>query len=109
MDEEIYIELPEFVPPELRLYYDDNGSVICYTCDILEGNYIIVTPDVFAQGRPDIKVIDGKVQEKFNGLVLSILEKSTTGTTTVFDDISIVVDSEYKGKKQQWELKHYEL
>lgn len=109
MDEEIYIELPEYVPPELRLYYDDNGSVICYTCDKLEGNFIVVTPEVYAQGRPDIKVIDGKVQENFNGLVLSVLLKSNKGITTVFDDISIVVDDEYKGKKQQWELKHYEL
>ncbi len=110
MDEiELDFEIPVFVPPEFRLYYDDNGSVICYTCDKLEGQFIVVSPEVFAQGRPDIKVINGKIQEKITGLVLSVLEESTTGTRTSSEDVFIIVNEDYTGPSKHWELKHYEL
>ena len=110
MDEqELTFELPVFEPPEFRLYYDDKGDVICYTCDKLEGTYIVVEPVVFAQGRFDIKVINGKLQEKINGIVLSILELGTQGVRTSSEDVSIVVSDDYTGSTNTWELKHYEL
>lgn len=110
MDEQnLTFEIPVYEKPEYRLYYDDRGDVICYTTDKLEGNYIIVETAIFAQCRHDIKIIDGKIQEKINGIVLSTLELSTQGVRTSSEDISIVVDSDYAGTVNTWELKHYEL
>lgn len=110
MDEqEQFFEIPVPKPTEFRLYYDDNGNVICYTTENLEGNFIVITPEIFAQCRHDIKVINGKLQEKISGMVLSMLELSTTGVRTSSEDISIVVSDDYKGTTNTWELKHYEL
>ena len=38
----IIFEAPKIVPPEFRLYYDDTGRVICYTCEKLPGKYIVI-------------------------------------------------------------------
>jgi hypothetical protein len=35
-------EAPKIIAPEFRLYYDDKGNVICYSCEKLEGNYIVI-------------------------------------------------------------------
>ena len=42
--EETYFiyEAPKIIPPEFRLYYDEKGNVITYTCEKLEGNYLDV-------------------------------------------------------------------
>ena len=52
-------EAPKIEAPEFRLYYKKDGSVDFYTCDNPEGNYIVIDAGVFAEARPDIKVIDG--------------------------------------------------
>jgi hypothetical protein len=43
-------EAPKIEPPEFRLYYDEKGNVICYTCEKLEGNYVIIDAQTFAEG-----------------------------------------------------------
>lgn len=111
MEEQIVIwEAPAIVPPEFRLYYDDNGRVVCYTCEKLDGNYIVIDASTFAQGRPDIRVIDGKISTVASNFVVSKLIPDTDGITCAEDDISIVItDTEYSGKTQKWKLHTYEL
>ena len=46
---------------EFRLYYDDDGKVLFYTCEKPEGKYITIDRLTFAQARPDLRVIDGKL------------------------------------------------
>ena len=44
-DDSGYITIWESVKvdvPEFRLYYDESGKVICYTCEKLPGNYIVI-------------------------------------------------------------------
>ena len=36
----IFFEAPKIVEPEFRLYYDDEGRVLFYTCEKPEGNYL---------------------------------------------------------------------
>jgi hypothetical protein len=101
-------EAPKVVPPEFRLYYDDTGKVLCYTCEKLEGNYIVVDSHTYAEARPDIRVIDGKISTVSPHLVVSKLVIDNEGQACAYDNISIVVDSsEVETKK--WKLKTYEL
>ncbi len=109
-DETIVVwEAPVIVKPEFRLYYDAAGRVVCYTCEKLEGNYIVIDADTFAQSRPDLRVVDGKLAAASTGAVVSKLTKSDTGVLCAADDISIIADENYSGNTIQWELMTYEL
>lgn len=110
-NEQIIIwEAPKIIPPEFRLYYDDTGRVICYTCEKLDGNYIVVDASTFAQGRPDVRVVDGKLSTVSSNLVVSKLIPDDDGIACSVDDISIVItDTDYQGPIQKWKLHTYEL
>jgi len=95
--------------PEFRLYYDDKGKVLFYSCEKPEGNYIVIDAATYAAGRPDVRVIDGKISTAIPSLVVSKLMPNTEGTTCTEEDISIVVDGNYKGKTTKWKLNTYEL
>ena len=105
----IIFEAPIIVKPELRLYYDEAGKVVTYTCEKLEGNFIIVDASTFAQCRPDIRVIDGKISTVVRGSIVSKLEISDTGTRCTVEDISIIAPDDYTNKTLNWKLTTYEL
>ena len=98
-------EAPEIIAPEFRLYYDDKGYLICYTCEKLEGNYIVIDALTFAEGRPDIRVADGRLVKASSGAVVSRLYPSTEGALCEVEDISILTET----NGQYWKLKTYEL
>ena len=101
MDEMVVIwETQKVDKPEFRLYYDDKGSVTGYTCEKLEGNYIVIDAITFAESRPDIKVVDGKIIKNNYGSVVSKLCKDTEGVLCESEDISVI--SETDG--QYWKL-----
>ena len=97
------------VKPEFRLYYDDKGKVLFYSCEKLEGNYIVIDATTYAVGRPDLRVIDGKISTAVPSLVVSKLMPNEEGVACTEEDISIVVDKNYKGKTINWNLTTYEL
>lgn len=120
MEHKIIWEAPPVPKVEFRLYYDDKGSVVCYTCEELDGNYIVVDPLTFAEARYDVRVIDGKISKIVEGSYVSKLIPSTTGIECAGEDISIIVELEpntvdnaeiikYEGKSIKWKLKNYEL
>jgi hypothetical protein len=102
-------EAPIIVPPEFRLYYDDKGKVVCYSCDQLEGNYIVIDALTYAAARPDIRVIDGKISTVPRNMVISKLMPGETGTLCASEDISVIVNDEYVGTTNHWKLNTYEL
>jgi hypothetical protein len=104
-------EQPKMEPPEFRLYYDENGAVICYTGDkSMTGNYIIIDAQTFAAARPDIKVIDGRISTASpKSVVYKLMPNSDEGAECIADDVSIIADSSYDGKTTKWKLKIYEL
>jgi hypothetical protein len=56
------IEWTPIKTPEYRIYYDaDTGKIINYTNETLEGDFITVSREVFAEHRFDLKVKDGKI------------------------------------------------
>ena len=105
----IVFEAPKLVAPEFRLYYDENGSVITYTCDKLEGNYIIIDRQTFIEARPDVRVVEGKLKRVNPALVIYKLKPDLTdGVPCSNEDISIVVPHG-TNNSQVWKLTTYEL
>lgn len=78
--------------PEFRLYYDDDGKVLFYTCDKPEGNYITIDSDTYFQSRFDIKVISQEIVSVFDKQVISKLVPNGQGTSCYSEDVSIVYD-----------------
>lgn len=95
MDDEKLIviwETNKIEKPEFRLYYDEKGSVVTYTCEKLDGNYILIDATTFAEARPDVRVVDGKLVRAGVGAVISRLYPSTEGTLCEAEDISIITE-----------------
>lgn len=106
MDEVIVIwESHKVDKPEFRLYYDEKGNAIAYTCDKIEGNYIVIDATTFAEARPDVKVVDGKLIKNHAGSVVSRLHKSNEGVLCEAEDVSIITDTD----GVYWKLKTHEL
>lgn len=103
-------EAPPVVKPEFRLYYDDKGNVLFYTCEKPEGNFVVVDALTYAQARPDIRIVDGRISTVTQGSVVSKLVKSIDDGIDCYDeDISIVLTDKDNIKKTKWKLKTYEL
>ncbi len=103
-------EAPKIEAPEFRLYYKKDGSVDFYTCDKTEGNnYIVIDAGVFAEARPDIKVIDGVISRNRPSAVVQKYKPSTSGILTSIDDISIIIDKTKITKKDAKRVQHWEL
>lgn len=106
MDEVIVLwETQRVDKPEFRLYYDEKGNVLTYTCDNHDGNYIVVDATTFAEARPDLKVVDGKLIKNRMGSVVSRLYKDTAGVLCEAEDVSIITETD----GQYWKLKTHEL
>lgn len=113
MNEEDYVitwEAPKLIAPEFRLYYDNNGALICYSGDrsIKEGNYIVIDALTFAEGRPDIRVIDGKISRvQPNAVVYKLMPSDADDAIMcAMDDVSIITT---QGPVTKWKLNVYEL
>ena len=107
-DNEDYViiwEAPAIEAPEFRLYFDDKGQVVCYTCEKLEGDYIVIDALTFAEARPDVRVVDGKLIKAGTTAVVSRLYPSDEGRLCEEEDVSVI--SEKTG--QYWKLKTHEL
>ena len=76
--------------PEFRLYYDDTGKVLFYSCEKDEGNFIIIDAATYAECRHDIKVQDGKIVKINTIAMISKLVQSSNGISCHKDDISII-------------------
>jgi hypothetical protein len=88
-----------------RLYYDSSGLPLFYTMDTVPGdNYIEVTVEQLAQGRYDIRVINGKIvlpnSNKHNKLIPTDEDSTSTTTTN-----AMVVDPAGTIK---WKVRNYE-
>jgi len=94
---------------EFRLYYNDDGSIICYSCDQLEGKFIVIDSQTYAECRQNVMVVNEKIEEVKPSLSMQKLIESTQGTRCAIEDINIVVSSEYTGKTVKWEMKKYEF
>lgn len=102
-------EAPEIIAPEFRLYYEeDTGKIVCYTCEKLEGKYLIIDAITYAQSRPDIRIIDGKISTVSNNAIVSkLMPHLTQGQVCEIEDISVISTDTINTIK--WKLNTYEL
>jgi len=89
---------------ERRLYYDENGDPICYTYDDLPELYIVVDADTFAQVRMDIKIVDGEIKQGSSKNLTKLVPSDKETTPIHPQDVSIIVDNEYKTPRY-WRVK----
>ena len=90
---------------EHRLYYNDQGLPLYYSCEQLPGNYITVSAEVYAQGRYDCCIVNGTI--KYPAVVkYAKLIPSTKGTACYAKDVSIISPTDTDA--QYWKLKNYE-
>lgn len=87
---------------EHRLYYDDNGDLVCYTSEKLEGNYIVIDELTMAIGNPFVRVVDGKIVQPNAGYIITKLVPSNSGTSCSIEDVCIITNEE---PKQFWDVK----
>lgn len=103
-------EAPKIAPPEFRLYYDDNGRVVTYTCEKIEGNYIVIDAMTFAEARPDVRVVDGKLASTVNATVIAkLVPDLSEGIVCAKEDVSLIVGDDYIGDTTKWKIKLYEF
>lgn len=87
--------------PEFRLYYDDNGKVLFYTCEKPDGNFIVINSDTYFQSRFDIKIFDNKIVTIYDKKIIAKLQPVTNGTSCYTSDISIIYDGP---NSKKWSL-----
>lgn len=95
MVDEIFAEIGDVVPRkiEYRAYYNSDGSIVTYTTEAIEGQYIVITADQYAQARPDAKVVGDKlVFTHRRSHVSKLVKNKTSGIRTSKYDISIISD-----------------
>lgn len=109
MNEEFVFEAPKIIKPEFRLYYDDNGDVICYSSDntVYPYKYVVIDAKTYAEGRPDLKVINEKIVRKTSRKFISKYVKSNEGIKCLRDDISIIATDEKN--TTTWKFEVYEI
>ena len=93
------------VKTEYRLYHDDSGRILFYTCEKPEGKYLVIDAVTYASCSPDLRVVDGRISTVQRGQVISRLVPGVIGTLCAKEDISIMVETD----GINWELKVYEL
>lgn len=112
-NEEEYIlvwDAPKIEAPEFRLYYKEDGTIDFYTCEKPEGDHIVIDSLTFAEARPDIKVIDGRISKIRPCATVQKYKPSTSGVSTSAFDISVIIDPvTKKDKVQYWKLCDYEI
>lgn len=103
MMQEVNISAPEF-----RLYYDNDGNVICYSGEKAElpYNFIVIDAISFAECRFDVKVKDGKIV-KNNTVIYSKYVLNQEGISCSKEDICIIVANDSNCNK--WRLITNEL
>ena len=94
---------PEPAPVFFRLYYNTDGSPVCYSMEDLPGNYIEVDRETYLTGSHNVRVVDQKiVQLSTVGASKKLRPNSVTGTACDPRDICVVVEENHPHVK--WSL-----
>lgn len=88
---------------EFRVYYDTNGSILFYTMENLDGDYLTITPEEYAIGRYDLKVKNGKLIQPSPRSSKYVISEEPTRVKTVADNILILTE----GDGVYWKVKEY--
>jgi len=110
-EEEFWAILKDVTEPNpifYRLYYNDDGSPIIYSMEVLPGNYIEVDPSTYALAPFNVKVIDGKLTYIKPVITVKKLQPNDLiGTACDCRDVCVVVDTDQTHIK--WTMVNNEL
>ena len=81
-----------------RLYYNDSGEPLCYSHKDQPGKYIDVSPEQFALGDMQVRVINGVLKPRAKPLPLKLVP-SDQGTSCHPNDVAIVVNQNQQYQK----------
>lgn len=95
-------------PVQFRVYYDEMGKILFYTCEKPEGNYLIIDAQTYAERRHDLRVVDGKLTKVVPGIMITKYKPDIEGINCCSEDISIVINED-SINTQKWKLTSYEL
>ena len=96
--------LPPTLPVFYRLYYNNDGTPICYTMEDLPGNYIELDLETYRLSPPNVRVVDGKiVVVKIASTVSKLQPNVDRGVPCDPRDVCIIVDESQPHIK--WSLK----
>jgi hypothetical protein len=95
----------EIKPVFYRLYYNDDGTPICYSMEDLPGNYIDIEVETYHQTPSNVRVVDGKLKEIKIARLIKKLVPGNCGIACDPRDICVVTDSHLNTK---WSIKTYE-
>lgn len=86
----ILTAVPAPRPVFFRLYYNPDGSPLCYSMEDLPGSYVEIDAETFARGDVWVRVIDGKIC-KINKWTVEKLMPADHGTSCHPNNV-IVID-----------------
>lgn len=89
---------------EYRLYYDDNGAVICYTTEALEGKFILIDKLSYITARHDVRVVENKLIKLTAGSHILKLIPMSEGTPCHRDNVLVIDDTD----PVYWDLTVYD-
>lgn len=99
------VEQPVEQRLEYRLYYNEDGTVRCYSMEDLDGDFIVVDQHTYNQFRTDLLVRDGKIIRITHNSSWKLVpsnEQETYGCHP--SNVSIVVEKDYS-TPQYWSVK----
>lgn len=86
---DILAAMPQPKPVFWRLYYNDDGSPLCYSMEDLPGDYVEIDADTYARADPWVRVINGKIC-KINRATVQKLVRSDQGTQCHSNNVAII-------------------
>jgi hypothetical protein len=95
----------EIKPIFYRLYYNTDGTPICYSMEHMPHNYIELTAEQYHASPPNVRVVNGKLVVVKPNAYTKKLVPATEGTQCDPRDICVVTSAEPATK---WSIKTYE-
>ena len=96
-------EWPEPNPVNYRLYYNKDGTPICYSMENLPGEYILVDRETYVSNNRNVRVIQGKLIMVPPTITAKLLQPSAeSGVHCHPRDVTVVVASDQPHTK--WNL-----
>lgn len=92
----------ETKPIFFRLYYNNDGTPLCYSMEDLPGNYIDIDVETYHRGSSNVRVVDGQLKIIKPASLVKKLTPSEHGTACDPRDICIVTDNQPNTK---WSIK----
>jgi hypothetical protein len=93
---------PQEFLDEYRLYYNEDGTPREYARLEKEGQYIVISKQVFHEGRFDVRIEDGKLINPNRITQYRKLVPGDEGVETLKEDVTII------GQGQHWKVKYYD-